>query len=407
MKKKDKKEKKVLENEELDIIEDTTDIKEEIIKEKKKNEKKKEIKKEKKEDKIEETKIVKEEKEIKQNKKVDNFLLLEKDHHGIKVFLSILVILLLLALVGFLYYKKVYSSPLVTFTSSLSNYQKELTKDYKDNTYLEVNTKYNKEVFANLKLYSKEENNKMYSYIKLDKYDQYLKYENKYLQHFSLIRLLHEENLNSFFKNVLEGALSKNDFTREEETINNVKLTKNTMKVSSNELEKLVNLIIEKLKKESSLLDKINSHYNNAIERLENYVNEIKKDPKDIEISTYNKKNLKQDLVMLEYKYGDKKITFEPVDNIININIENKDTETDIKITKNNKASYTIDFDYKKDSTNYKFNLIVTLDKTNDVPKVIIGDEMDIKLLNNDTLPSIISEVTDNSIKDILRIFQK
>ena len=102
MKKKDKKEKKVLENEELDIIEDTTDIKEEIIKEKKKNEKKKEIKKEKKEDKIEENKIVKEEKEIKQNKKVDNFLLLEKDHHGIKVFLSILVILVLLALVGFL-----------------------------------------------------------------------------------------------------------------------------------------------------------------------------------------------------------------------------------------------------------------------------------------------------------------
>ena len=449
MKKKDKKEKKVLENEELDIIEDTTDIKEEIIKEKKKSEKKKEIKKEKKEDKIEENKEVKEEKEIKQNKKVDNFLLLEKDHHGIKVFLSILVILVLLALVGFLYYKKVYSSPLVTFTSSLSNYQKELTKDYKvntynkisaileldlktddpnktngvkilndiltnivfasdkDNTYLEVNTKYNKEVFANLKLYSKEENNKMYSYIKLDKYDQYLKYENKYLQHFSLIRLLHEENLNSFFKNVLESALSKNDFTREEETINNVKLTKNTMKVSSSELEKLVNLIIEKLKKDSSLLDKINSHYNNAIERLENYVNEIKKDPKDIEISTYNKKNLKQDLVMLEYKYGDKKITFEPVDNVININIENKDTETDIKITKNNKASYTIDFDYKKDNTNYKFNLIVTLDKTNDVPKVIIGDEMDIKVLNNDTLPSIISEVTDNSIKDILRIFQK
>ena len=36
MKKKDKKEKKVLENEELDIIEDTTDIKEEIIKENKK-----------------------------------------------------------------------------------------------------------------------------------------------------------------------------------------------------------------------------------------------------------------------------------------------------------------------------------------------------------------------------------
>ena len=247
----------------------------------------------------------------------------------------------------------------------------------------------------------------MYSYIKLDKYDQYLKYENKYLQHFSLITLLHEENLNSFFKNVLEGAFSKNDFTREEETINNVKLTKNTMKVSSNELEKLVNLIIEKLKKDSSLLDKINSHYNNAIERLENYVEKIKKDPKDIEISTYNKKNLKQDLVMLEYRYGDKKITFEPVDNIININIENKDKETVIKITKNNKASYTIDFDYKKDSTNYKFNLIVTLDKTNDVPKVIIGDEMDIKLLNNDTLPSIITEITDNSIKDILRIFQK
>ena len=252
--KKSPKEKK----EELDIIEDTTDIKEEIIKEEKKEKR--------------ETKV-----------KEDNYILIEKDHHGLIVFSAIFIILLLLGLVGYLYYKKVYCSPLVTFTSSLSNYQKELSKDYKnnkynkisaildfdlktddedkkngidilnniltnivfeedkDNTYLEVNTKYNKEAFANLKLYTKEEDNKSYSYIKIDKIEKYLKYENKYLQHFSLIKMLHEENLNSFFKNVLESALSKNDFTRTEETIDGIKLTKNTMKIKSSEIEKLIN----------------------------------------------------------------------------------------------------------------------------------------------------------------------
>ena len=425
MKKTESKDKNVVKKspkvkkEELDLIEDTTEIKEEIIEEKK------------------------------ERKKEDNYLLIEKDYHGLKVFLAFLIIIILLGLVGFLYYKKVYCSPLVTFTNSLSNYQKELTKDYKDNTYnkisaileldlktdnedkkngvkilndiltnivfandkdntyLEVNTKYNKEAFFNLKLYEKEEDNKSYSYIKIDKYEKYLKYENKYLQHFSLIRLLHEENLNSFFKNVLYNSLSKNDFTRTEETIDNVKLTKNTMTIKSTELEKILDLIINKLKNDSSLLNKINSYYNNAIEKLENYLNKIKKDPKDIEISTYNKKNLKQDLVMLEYKYGDKKITYEPKDNLILINCDNNDKEINITITKNNKASYVIDFDYKKDETNYKFNLIVTLDKTNDVPKLIVNEDMNIKELNKDTLPSIISEVTDNSMKDILKIFAK
>ena len=410
--------------EELDIIEDTTDIKEEIIKEEKK---------------------VKKEKPVKE----DNYLLIENDHHGLKVFLAFFIIIVLLGLVGFLYYKKVYCSPLVTFTNSLSNYQKKLTEDYKDNkynkisaildldlktdneekqngikilndlltnivfasdkdnTYLEINTKYNKEAFANLKLYEKDENNKSYSYIKLDKIDNYLKYENKYLQHFSLIRMIHEENLNSFFKNVLKSALSKNDFTRTEETIDNVKLTKNTMKIKSSEVEKIVNLIITKLKNDSSLLDKINSYYNNTIERIETFAEKIKKDPKDIEISTYNKKNLKQDLVMLEYTYGDKKITFEPKDNIITINIENNDKETNITITKNNKASYNIDFSYKKYDANYKFNLVVTLDKTNDVPSIIISDDMSIKELSNESLPSLISEVTDNTLKDILKVFKK
>ena len=179
------------------------------------------------------------------------------------------------------------------------------------------------------------------------------------------------------------------------------------MTIKSTELEKILDLIINKLKNDSSLLNKINSYYNNAIEKLENYLNKIKKDPKDIEISTYNKKNLKQDLVMLEYKYGDKKITYEPKDNLILINCDNNDKEINITITKNNKASYVIDFDYKKDETNYKFNLIVTLDKTNDVPKLIVNEDMNIKELNKDTLPSIISEVTDNSMKDILKIFAK
>ena len=426
MKKTESKDKKEVKKspkvkEELDIIEDTTDIKEEIVKEKK-------------------TKVKKEEKQE---------LLFENDHRGLKVFIAFFVILLLLGLVGYLYYKKVYSSPLVTFTNSLARYQKELTKDYKDNqynkisaildldlktddeskkngvnilndvqtniffandkdnTYLEVNTKYKKTSFLNLKLYAKEENNKTYSYIKLDKYyDNYLKYENKYLQYYSLIKLLHEEDLSDLF-DIIEDSINKKNFTRSNEKIDDITLTKNTLELKSNEVEDLISNIIDKLKKNSSLLDKINFHFNNVVSKLEAYLDKVKENPKDLVLTTYNKVNLHQDLYLLEYKYGDKEITFDPKDNITTITIDENDKETEIVITKNNKASYNIDFSYKKDETNYKFNLIVTLDKTNDVTTIIINDDMNIKDLNNDTLPVLINEVKDDSLKSILKVLQK
>ena len=398
----------------------------------------------------EELDIIEDTKEYKRVSKENDELFLEKDHHGIKVFLSLLVIILLLGIVGFLYYKKVYSSPLITFTNSLSRYQKELTSDYqvdtynkinaiisldlktsdeskkkgidvlnnissnivfandKDDNYLEVNTKYKKDIFVNLKLYSKEDHNKTYSYIKIDKfYDNYLKKENKYLQYYSLIKLLHEEDLSDLFKGVLKDSFSKDNFTRSEETINNTKLTKNTMTIKSSDIDKTISTIINKLKNDKNLLNKINKYYNNVIEKLESYLEKVKNDPKDLEISTYNKINIHQDLVILEYKYGSKIITLEPYDNVVTINIDNNGKSLNTVITKNNKASYNIDFNYKNDTDTYNVNLIVTLDKTNDVPTIIISDEMSVKELNEETLPELIKEVKDETLKDILRLLQK
>jgi len=398
----------------------------------------------------EELDIIEDTKEYKRVSKENDELFLEKDHHGIKVFLSLLVIILLLGIVGFLYYKKVYSSPLITFTNSLSRYQKELTSDYqvdtynkinaiisldlktsdeskkkgidvlnnissnivfaneKDDNYLEVNTKYKKDIFVNLKLYSKEDHNKTYSYIKIDKYyDNYLKKENKYLQYYSLIKLFHEEDLSDLFKGVLKDSFSKDNFTRSEETINNTKLTKNTMTIKSSDIDKTISTIINKLKNDKNLLNKINKYYNNVIEKLESYLEKVKNDPKDLEISTYNKINIHQDLVILEYKYGSKIITLEPYDNVVTINIDNNGKSLNTVITKNNKASYNIDFNYKNDTDTYKVNLIVTLDKTNDVPTIIISDEMSVKELNEETLPELIKEVKDETLKDILRLLQK
>ena len=398
----------------------------------------------------EELDIIEDTKEYKRVSKENDELFLEKDHHGIKVFLSLLVIILLLGIVGFLSYKKVYSSPLITFTNSLSRYQKELTSDYqvdtynkinaiisldlktsdeskkkgidvlnnissnivfaneKDDNYLEVNTKYKKDIFVNLKLYSKEDHNKTYSYIKIDKfYDNYLKKENKYLQYYSLIKLLHEEDLSDLFKGVLKDSFSKDNFTRSEETINNTKLTKNTMTIKSSDIDKTISTIINKLKNDKNLLNKINKYYNNVIEKLESYLEKVKNDPKDLEISTYNKINIHQDLVILEYKYGSKIITLEPYDNVVTINIDNNGKSLNTVITKNNKASYNIDFNYKNDTDTYKVNLIVTLDKTNDVPTIIISDEMSVKELNEETLPELIKEVKDETLKDILRLLQK
>ena len=377
-------------------------------------------------------------------------LFLEKDYHGLKVFLSFLVVLLLLGLIGFLYYKKVYSSPLTTFTNSLSNFQKELSKDYKDNkynkissiidldlkdndsdkvkgieilnnmqtnmvlvndkdnTYLEVDTKYDKSHYVNLKLYAKEEDHKTYSYIKLDKYyDKYLKYENKYLQYYPFIKLLHEEDLKDLFTSVINDSMDKNNFTRTYETIDDVKLSKNTLTIKSNDYEKLLTNIVNKIKKDNSLLDKLKKHYPDITNRLDNYLEKVKASPKDITISTYNKRILKQDLVMIELISNDKKIVLELNDNKKVITITKDNNEKGIVITKNNKASYTIDFTNKDDTKTYKFNLIITLDKTNDIPTLIINDDMSVKELNQETLDSIISEVSNDNLKNVFKLLQK
>ena len=377
-------------------------------------------------------------------------LFLEKDYHGLKVFLSFLVVLLLLGLIGFLYYKKVYSSPLTTFTNSLSNFQKELSKEYKDNkynkisaileldlkdnnndnakgievlnnmqtnmvlvndkdnTYLEVDTKYDKSHYVNLKLYAKEEDHKTYSYIKLDKYyDKYLKYENKYLQYYPFIKLLHEEDLKDLFTSVINDSMDKNNFTRTYETIDDVKLSKNTLTIKSNDYEKILTNIVNKIKKDNSLLDKLKKHYPDITNRLDNYLEKVKASPKDITISTYNKRNLKQDLVMIELISNDKKIVLELNDNKKVITITKDNNEKEIVITKNNKASYTIDFTNKDDTKTYKFNLIITLDKTNDIPTLIINDDMSVKELNQETLDSIISEVSNDNLKNVFKLLQK
>ena len=179
------------------------------------------------------------------------------------------------------------------------------------------------------------------------------------------------------------------------------------MTIKSSDIDKTISTIINKLKNDKNLLNKINKYYNNVIEKLESYLEKVKNDPKDLEISTYNKINIHQDLVILEYKYGSKIITLEPYDNVVTINIDNNGKSLNTVITKNNKASYNIDFNYKNDTDTYKVNLIVTLDKTNDVPTIIISDEMSVKELNEETLPELIKEVKDETLKDILRLLQK
>ena len=377
-------------------------------------------------------------------------LFLEKDYHGLKVFLSFVVVLLLLGLIGYLYYKKVYCSPQITFTNSLANFQKELSKDYKDNKYnkissiidldlkdndsdkvkgieilnnmqtnmvlvndkdniyLEVDTKYDKSQYVNLKLYAKEEDNKTYSYIKLDKYyDKYLKYENKYLQYYPFIKLLHEEDLNDLFTSAIKDSISKGNFTRTEETIDNVKLSKNTLTIKSTEYEKLITNIVNKIKKDNSLLNKLKNYYPDITNRLDNYLEKVKNNPKDITISTYNKINLKQDLVMIELISNDKKIVLELNNNKTTITITKGNNEKEIVVTKNNKASYTIDLTNKDDSKTYKFNVIITLDKTNDIPTLIINDDMSVKELNQESLNSVINEASNDNLKNVLKVLQK
>ena len=221
-----------------------------------------------------------EEKEIKETKKkkvketFEPFF--DNSSHLLFKFVMTLMIVLIIAGIGFLYYKKVYSNPELTFIKSISNYQdkvktidkynkansvitfkgtsnnslkkagfdilSELTINLtfandKDMTYTEIDTKYKKDSFVNVKAYGNLYDNKYITYLKFDKgYDKYLKIENKYLQHFSLIKIFKEEELKKTIDKVLKNSLSKDLFTREEKD----KVSINTLTLKNSDYQEIM-----------------------------------------------------------------------------------------------------------------------------------------------------------------------
>ena len=205
--------------------------------------KKKEVKLEDTTELIDEEKPVKKIEKVKKEKKEEiEEPFIDNSYHYLQKLMFIVLIILVIGAIGFYYYNNIYSSPKITFIKSLTNYQDKIkyeeaynklnavldfnlktdnetkkagynvlsnlsinltfTND-KEMSYMEVNTK-SKDGLINLKAYGNRENDKYITYLKLDKgYDKYLKYETKYLQYFSLIKLVKEEKLSKNIEKIL------------------------------------------------------------------------------------------------------------------------------------------------------------------------------------------------------------
>ena len=411
--------------------------------------KKKEVKLEDTTELIDEEKPVKKIEKVKKEKKEEiEEPFIDNSYHYLQKLMFIVLIILVIGAIGFYYYNNIYSSPKITFIKSLTKYQDKIkyeeaynklnavldfnlktdnetkkagynvlsnlsinltfTND-KEMSYMEVNTK-SKDGLINLKAYGNRENDKYITYLKLDKgYDKYLKYETKYLQYFSLIKLVKEEKLSKNIEKILTDTLKKGNFKRETIEEDGKKITSNTLTINNVEYKELMTKIINAIKNNKDFMKKLSKHYNKPEELLNNYLKKVNDSKNSYEITTYNKRNLNQDLIRIEIINNNTncKITLTPKNNTLSIKFEKCGKDIDITIDRNSNSSYKIVLGIKKDTDDIKVETVINLDKTTDVTELKINDEMLITELNKDTLDSIIPTVTNTNISNILKIFKK
>ncbi len=388
----------------------------------------------------------KKDKEPKKNvEKENNEPFFDNSSHFLFKFIMTLMIILIIGGVIFLYYKKFYSNPMLTFIKSISNYQESIKINEKYNkansvitfkgssdnilkkegfkilseltinlsfandkemTYTEINTKYKNDSFVNVKAYANDYDNKYITYLKLDKgYDKYLKIENKYLQHFSIIKVLKEEELKDSITKVLKKSLNRDLFTREIKDKESI----NTLTLKNKDYQEIMLNIIKEIRNNKSLMNKFNNHYRDFDKKLDKLENDVKNNKNDYEIKTYNKLNLKQTLVKLEFinKTKNTITTFTPKDNNLVIEYNNNDKELNIDITKNSNSSYKVVVDINNKEDNMNIEGVINLDEESDVTSLTINDDMLVTDLNSETIEEVIKQITSNLLKDILKIFQK
>ena len=391
---------------------------------------------------------------LNENKNEEPFI--EKDHKGLKTFIVIAILLLLLSGVSFFCYYKFYNNPKVVIGNILNNSKKlfktpdkiydiskingsidmdlklenqELQKigkvinDIKLQYNLSVNnndkygifeiySKYQDKELLNVQVALDDKNNILYLYLE-DLFDKYLKMDiNVEISDNINTEKINDDVIVSSIANALDEALTEDDFKREKDEviINNIanKVYRNSLVIDNNNYKRIMTTFIEKLINNEEFIkemDKINTNEDTK-EKLQDILEEINNQNFDIvlELNFYTATNLKQELVMCELVYFENSInntnsvTFVPMSEnefIISF-IEGEEEIATISLKRNSNNNILVSLEANSDGNIIKFNFNASYEKLDKLDKLDTSKNINIEDLTNEDQ----SKITDNLMKN-------
>lgn len=375
------------------------------------------------------------EKEKQNQKEDDELLFIEKNHKGLKVFIVITIILLILGGAGTFYYIKIYNNPMLVVGNILKNIKEELNfretdniETFKFSGELDVDLGFedaelqsvaniinnvklqyilssNENDYSALELFSKYKNEKLlnakmilemkeelgYLYLE-DLYDKYLHFDLEETDDTIILDVNYEVITNGIFK-ALSKSINEDDFERSEDKtdINGSieKVYRNSLIINRGNYHRIMKTFITELRNNDEFINEVNK-LNKEVdfkEELNTMLEDIDKEIFEdiIKINFYTKRGLNQDLLKIEIvqntEDGDTNIAITSTnDNEVTIDVlDTNDNNLTIVVKINNDTNFLINLNlengknYIKAHLNCSFQELDKLDKINTRPSININ----------------------------------
>ena len=395
-------------------------------------------------------------------------LFIEKDHKGLKWFIIIAILLLILGGLSIFYYFKIYNNPKLVIGNILKDVKEEfkfedtteletfkfsgeldidlgfadtslqniaeiinniklqyiLSCDGDDYSALEIFTKYKNESLLNAKMILEMKENLGYLYLD-NLYDKYLKFKldnNNNNNHFES-NVDYEILVNGVF-DALSKSITKDDFERDEDktSINGSikEVYRNSFVINRGNYQRIMKTFITELRNNEQFINEIGkiNKDNDFKEELNTMLEEIDKEIFEdvIKINFYTKRSLKQELLKLEIvqnsEDGDINISITSNnDNKITIDIVDSDDNKitmDIKI--NSDTNFLINFNFENGDDYVKIHLNSSIQELDKLDRIETKPSIDGEKLTEDDQNKIMTNLSQNEtllklLNDVMNIF--
>jgi len=401
----------------------------------------------------------------KQNTKIDDEpLFIEKDHKGLKVFLIITIILLILGGAGVFYYFKIYSNPMLVIGSLFKEFKEEMnfneideTETFKFNGEIDVDLGFEDaslqniadiindiklqyilnsdgDDYTSLELFSKYKNESLlngkmildenYGYLHLDDlYDKYLQFDTEEIDESVEVDVNYEIVMNGLF-NAVSKAVNEDDFERNEDKIDIngsiKKVYRNSLVINRDNYHRIMKTIITELRKDNDFINEVNKIYKKVDfkEQLNTILEEIDKETFEdiIKINFYTKHSLKQELLKIKIVHNSEDVdtTFlitSSSENQVTLDIfDNLDNKMTMDLKLNGDNNLIVNFNVNKGEDYIKMYLNCSFQELDKINKINTKPSIDINKLTEADQNKIITNLSENEtlinlISDITNVF--